>query len=225
MADYERWNKIKILIIDEISMASASDLKQISDRLQQLKGNHSIPFGGLDVIFAWDFSQLPSICYPLFTDYRKISSDVIIPPDVLAGAAIWFDWLNSALELSFNFGCTPTYANFLKRFRFNTPTETDLKTLNMRLVSSINMPPEKTPVIVPTNAERIAVINYCSSAYISKFACTFDNCLDWKKTGYILLLMDVQIKESCETSIFPNQELIKQYVRAQRQKSLGYLPG
>ena len=52
MADYERWNKIKILIIDEISMASASDLKQISDRLQQLKGNHSIPFGGLDVIFA-----------------------------------------------------------------------------------------------------------------------------------------------------------------------------
>ena len=133
MSDYERWNVIKILIIDEISMASASDIKLINDRLQQLKGNQSLPFGGLDVIFTGDFSQLPSISYPLFIDYRKIFSGVVIPPNVLAGAAIWHDGLNAALELKFNFRCTPAYANFLRRFRYNTPKKTDLELLNSKL--------------------------------------------------------------------------------------------
>ena len=136
-------------------MASASDLKLISDRLKQLKGNQSLPFGGIDIIFTGDFAQLPSISYPLFKDYREIKTSHIFPSNVTDGASIWFDWLNSALELKFNFRSTPSYAKLLKRFRFNKPTQKDLLMLNSRMVSVTNVPPGKTSIVVPTNAEPI----------------------------------------------------------------------
>ena len=93
------------------------------------------------------------------------------------------------------------------------------------MVSHSNMPPEKTPIIVPTNAERIAIINYCANAHILKFKCSLHNCLDWKKTGFIRLVMDVKITESSESRVFSNKEMIKQYVRQQNEKSIGYMPG
>ena len=225
MSDYEIWNKIKILIIDEISMASASDLKLISDRLQVLKDNSSIPFAGPDVVFTGDFSQLPPIAYPIFIDYRKISSEFIIPPKVLAGSTIWFEWVTTALQLTINLRCSPAYAEFLKRFRFNTPKTSDLEAINTRLASPSNMPPPQTPVVVPTNLERIAVIKHCAQTHFLKFQNTLSNFQNWRKCGCLMILMDIQLIFSSDTHTFENEEMIKQYVRGQKEKYLGYMCG
>jgi len=55
-----RWKKIKILIIDEISMVGKIFI-EIIDRLAKLILDNNCPMGGIQVIFCGDFYQLPPV--------------------------------------------------------------------------------------------------------------------------------------------------------------------
>ena len=62
---------VTLFFIDEISMTGCCDLNLISNRLKNAKGNEDEPFGGVDMIFAGDFYQLPpNSSDPLF---RKVN--------------------------------------------------------------------------------------------------------------------------------------------------------
>ena len=54
------WEGVDFLFIDEVSMIGYKLLHHISKALIQAKGNNS-PFGGINVIFAGDFAQLPPV--------------------------------------------------------------------------------------------------------------------------------------------------------------------
>lgn len=54
------WAGVDYLFIDEISMVGAQLLVDISDALADAKGN-TLPFGGITIIFAGDFCQLPPV--------------------------------------------------------------------------------------------------------------------------------------------------------------------
>jgi hypothetical protein len=55
----DRFRRITTLFLDEVSMVSCEDLFEISHRLCALTGNYAAPFGGISMIFAGDFAQLP----------------------------------------------------------------------------------------------------------------------------------------------------------------------
>jgi ATP-dependent exoDNAse (exonuclease V) alpha subunit len=57
---WKRFEKTRVLIIDEISMLSADTLDCI-DRVLKVFKKNELPFGGLQVIFSGDFFQLPPI--------------------------------------------------------------------------------------------------------------------------------------------------------------------
>ncbi|MBP9763407.1 MAG: AAA family ATPase, partial [Candidatus Pacebacteria bacterium] len=57
---WKRFEKTKVLIIDEISMLSSSTMDCI-DRVAKVFKRSEEPFGGLQVIFSGDFFQLPPI--------------------------------------------------------------------------------------------------------------------------------------------------------------------
>lgn len=57
--------KLKVLIIDEISMMDIKFFEKISDYLKLIK-NSSLPFGGIQIILSGDFHQIPPV---EFTDY------------------------------------------------------------------------------------------------------------------------------------------------------------
>jgi ATP-dependent exoDNAse (exonuclease V) alpha subunit len=57
---YKRYEKTKVLIIDEISMLNASILDCVDKVAKMFKRNNE-PFGGMQVIFSGDFFQLPPI--------------------------------------------------------------------------------------------------------------------------------------------------------------------
>lgn len=57
---WKRFEKTKVLIIDEISMLSSSTLDAV-DKVAKLFKRNDEPFGGLQVIFSGDFFQLPPI--------------------------------------------------------------------------------------------------------------------------------------------------------------------
>ncbi|MEA3512184.1 MAG: AAA family ATPase [Campylobacterota bacterium] len=55
-----RFSKLKVLIIDEISMVSPEIFSSIDMIIQAFK-NNTLPFGGIQVILSGDFFQLPPI--------------------------------------------------------------------------------------------------------------------------------------------------------------------
>jgi len=57
---WKRFEKTKVLVIDEISMLSASTLDCV-DRVCKLFKRNELPFGGMQVVFSGDFFQLPPI--------------------------------------------------------------------------------------------------------------------------------------------------------------------
>ncbi len=56
----KRINKVKVLIIDEISMLSSGTLDMVDAVCREVRNDDS-PFGGLQTIFVGDFFQLPPI--------------------------------------------------------------------------------------------------------------------------------------------------------------------
>jgi ATP-dependent DNA helicase PIF1 len=60
-----KWRKIKVLIIDEISMMSCK-MFNVLDSIGKLTKKNNLPFGGIQVIILGDFLQLPPV--PDFSD-------------------------------------------------------------------------------------------------------------------------------------------------------------
>jgi len=55
------WEGVNFLLIDEVLMISCEFLFDISEALSRAKDNHPTSFGGINVIFARDFAQLPPV--------------------------------------------------------------------------------------------------------------------------------------------------------------------
>lgn len=52
---------VRYIILDEVSMLSCGDMKNISEMLSRVHHNQVDPFGGFNIIFAGDFAQLPPV--------------------------------------------------------------------------------------------------------------------------------------------------------------------
>ena len=57
----KNWYRIKLLIIDEVSMMSLKILLILDTITRKIYNKPNLPFGGLQVIFSGDFYQLPPI--------------------------------------------------------------------------------------------------------------------------------------------------------------------
>ena len=51
-----RLQKVDYVFMDEVSMLSCRDMHVIGNRLCKVKNNLSMPFGGMNMIFAGDFA-------------------------------------------------------------------------------------------------------------------------------------------------------------------------
>jgi hypothetical protein len=55
--DRNKWQDVRIVIIDKVSFMSDIILKTLDRKLKEI-GNRSLPFGGFTIIFVGDFRQL-----------------------------------------------------------------------------------------------------------------------------------------------------------------------
>lgn len=55
-----RWDKVKVLLIDEVSMLSAELLDKLEAVAREVRGNQ-LPFGGIQLVLTGDLFQLPPI--------------------------------------------------------------------------------------------------------------------------------------------------------------------
>ena len=63
-----KWRKMKVLIIDEISMVEPSFLDWLDVKVREIRCEPSRVFGGIQIIFCGDFCQLPGITKGLAMD-------------------------------------------------------------------------------------------------------------------------------------------------------------
>lgn len=127
-----RFKKLKILIIDEISMVSPNIFSCIDKILQAFKHNYE-PFGGIQVVLSGDFFQLPPIsrnndgkrfawqspswkeldlqtCY-LQKKFRQDDNELIFVLDEIRSGQVSqksYDILNSRLQKDLDIDFTPT---------------------------------------------------------------------------------------------------------------------
>src|SRR5574344_475961 len=75
---FKRYENVKVLIIDEISMLHASRLDMVNTLFKKLKYSDK-PFAGIQIIFCGDFFQLPSVVkrYGKVEDFLDESNEFV----------------------------------------------------------------------------------------------------------------------------------------------------
>ncbi len=86
---HQKLEKVKYIFIDEVSMISCHDLYKISARLAQITNENEKPFGGMNLIFAGDFAQLPPVGKCIYLYGRVNDSSSIIGQKNAIGKALW----------------------------------------------------------------------------------------------------------------------------------------
>ncbi len=86
---HQKLENVKYIFIDEVSMISCHDLYKISARLAQITNENEKPFGGMNLIFAGDFVQLPPVGKCIYLYGRVNDSSSIIGQKNAIGKALW----------------------------------------------------------------------------------------------------------------------------------------
>jgi energy-coupling factor transporter ATP-binding protein EcfA2 len=117
-------NKVRVLIIDEISFMTVKQLQKISERLQNLF-DCTVPFGGMSVIFSGDFRQLEQGQTPDNQLLYTIQSGMYFE-----------NLLNSALilENDHRFKDDPEFGRMLTNMWFDDLSTEQKQELNKRVV-------------------------------------------------------------------------------------------
>ncbi|EFP06226.1 hypothetical protein CRE_06752 [Caenorhabditis remanei] len=140
MRDVRRtmFEKVKLLIIDEISMVGAPMLAKISSRLQEIFGCDDKPFGGLNLVVFGDFLQLPPVkAAPVFEGISFYVAQKMFG-GCGPGINLWrlFDYF----ELTQNMRQSedPSYAQLLTRMRVGELSSEDVDQLAERIIPALD---------------------------------------------------------------------------------------
>lgn len=153
----ERIELVDILIIDEISMLSASIFEKLNTICQYIRKDRRF-FGGIQVIFTGDPQQLLCIFNNNKEIYKEIDERLIIESDIFNKE---FVKNKNIIVLKENFrqkGDIP-FINLLSRLRVGKHTDEDIKLLESR--KNLDIPNKENIVhLVCTNAKAQNINNF-----------------------------------------------------------------
>ena len=172
------WDGVDYLFVDEVSMIGCEMLHSISSALSQAKGK-TAAFGGVNIIFAGDFAQLPPIGDARLykdMDVSKVDSGATNRAQAkILGKLLWLS-VNTVVILHETMRqAGPGNAEFvslLKRLRGGVCTIGDYALLRGRLLQGNNVTIDEgwasAPVIVTNNATRDAINVRAAYAFAEK---------------------------------------------------------
>jgi hypothetical protein len=178
------WEGVDFLFIDEISMISCQFLASISQALSRAKGN-AAAFGGINVIFAGDFAQLPPVADKIL--YSKIDTKANATKEsgqnTVFGKLLWLS-IKKVVNLQVQYRQAgeenSTFVKLLQRLRIGRCTEHDFQILTSRVLGncSVDLSDNKwrnAPTIVTDNACKDELNNRCAI----RFAKEHNQSLHW----------------------------------------------
>jgi hypothetical protein len=160
------WEGVDFFFIDEISMIGCKMLYQISEALIEAKGNTS-PFGGINLIVAGDFAQLPPVGESRLTasiDTSQTRQTSKRGQENVFGKLLWLS-INKVVILKQSMRQTGPenvlFVDLLSRLREGRCTNEDYDLLSSRVLQNMmDIDWEKwkdTPIIVSENAQKDAL--------------------------------------------------------------------
>ena len=137
----------RLVIIDEISFASVEDIDNIYQKLKLLMNKDYRPYGGVNIVFAGDYSQLEPVRKP-----NKVY-------DCKDGHPTFHGMLNCYIELNgqHRFKDDPEWGHRLRRFREGKPTRNDIQVINDSCFVEYKEPTEIMQVATRLNRNRDAI--------------------------------------------------------------------
>jgi hypothetical protein len=119
----ENFEDFCLLIVDEISMADTSNIKKLDLVLIKLKQNPNKQYGGVNIAFMGDFSQLPCIGdITIYQDFKLCQ---------------WHDWMTCYIELEgmWRFNDNIVFGKALKKNQDGVPTPEAFAMINACMVT------------------------------------------------------------------------------------------
>lgn len=153
------WLGVDYLLIDEVSMIGCLLLRQIHDALVDATGCTE-PFGGISIIFAGDFAQLPPVGQAKLFSRAKSSNEAIV-----FGQLLWRSVTTVVMLTEQMRQAGPEnqpFVEMLSRLREGRCSEEDYDLLNTRMLSNVlngdNLGSwTDAPVVVYSNAIKDAI--------------------------------------------------------------------
>lgn len=173
------WEGINYLFIDEVSMIDCKFLVEISKALTEAKGN-TAAFGGINIIFAGDFTQLPPVAQTRL--YSRLNTSTVAQGGTkqgqksIFGKLLWLsvDTVVILKEVMRQRGTENVeFVELLGRLREGRCTDQDYHLLSMRVIrySGVNTStPDWTdaPIIVSDNATKDAINEKTTIAFAKR---------------------------------------------------------
>lgn len=126
-----RWNRLSLLIIDEVSMIDPDFFESVDFVARTLRRELTKPFGGIQLLLSGDFYQLP----PVFTGGAR---DPALPTFCFQARA-WQDAVQETVELThiFRQQNDTQLSELLQRARRGTITLDDMELLSSRVNATL----------------------------------------------------------------------------------------
>ena len=126
------YEDVYMLIVDEVSMLSLHCLGAGADNLQNLCGRRGEAFGGLDLVFCGDFSQLEPVGNSVY-DQPCAKSRGKTKQFQIHGSFLWNNNINAVIELVDLKRCTDSaLSNVLQALRTGVVSPSVFTLLNSR---------------------------------------------------------------------------------------------
>lgn len=182
-----RLQGVDLIFLDEVSMLSCMDMYRICAQLAQVSARRDAPFGGLHVIVAGDFAQLPPVGrgqMPLYSpSVGQWSSGLTNPEQESAiGKAIWHQF-TTVVILRTNMRQTgiceadSMFRIALGNLRYKACSKEDIALLKTRIVNSSAVAPTLTDpnfrfvsIITAWNAHKDAINAVMCKLYAQEHA-------------------------------------------------------
>lgn len=162
------WEGVDYLLIDEVSMIGCKLLARVSEALAAAKGI-STAFGGMSIILAGDFAQLPPVSekrlYGWVNTYSRSKAGRASGQQIVLGKLLWlsFNTVIDLKEIMRQTGCNNAhFVDLLSRLREGRCNQQDYVLLNTRLLTNQHQQLAKAewtnaPTIVYDNASKDAL--------------------------------------------------------------------
>ena len=187
----------RLLIIDEISFACDKDMAKLHQNCIQLMQNHYASYGGLNIVFAGDYSQLKPVGQgklPIYDDY----------------CPYFHGKLNCFIELDgkWRFKDDEEWGDVMLHFREGLPTVDDVRMINSTCHVSVKTPPPGIQVATHKNVNRDAINAAIFEQYCRTNRPANGAVLD---SAAIIFMDNLEMKNSSNTPVPVQSNAVKKH--------------
>lgn len=171
------WEGVDYLFIDEVSIIGCRFLTKVSEALADAKSVTDRPFGGISIIVAGDFAQLPPVgetrLYAWVNVSKSAAAAKLSVQQLVIGKLLWLMFTSVVLldnNMQQRSSENGAFLSLLTRLRSGECTQDDFELLNSRLLSTYTdqtqlRPWRNAPVIVANNATKDAINEQATCAF------------------------------------------------------------